>query len=282
VIAVVPYRPPTPPELPAPHDALARPLALYLSLTVRRAVEVQDVPGGVAVSEPRFPASRAHNRLLLSDPMDADAVERIAAAVAAGAGWPDEAVTLSWPGAEPVAAALAARGWDVEELSLMARPSGPVTGGDLAEVVHQSEVHDLWDRSWRADAVASPETLDDVVRQLVGRERLDDTVLWVRDVVVRENGRVAAAGQLYVDGGTAAIESVLTDGAARGRGYGDAVPARCPALADDAGCDLVVLEAAAGDWPRHWYRRRGFTTLGSLWVTVRTGAQTGASTDSSR
>jgi uncharacterized protein (DUF952 family)/GNAT superfamily N-acetyltransferase len=203
VIAVVPYRPPTPPDLPAPQDALARALALYLSLTVRRAVEVQDVPGGVSVSDPRFPASRAHNRLLLSEAMDADAVERIAAAVAAGAGWPDEAVTLRWPG---------------------------------AEVVDQSEVHDLWDRSWRADAVASSERLDDVVAQLVG--------------------------------------------AARGRGYGDAVLARSLNLADDAGCDLVVLEAAAHDWPRHWYGRRGFATVGTLWGAVRTGPQTGTSTDS--
>jgi uncharacterized protein (DUF952 family)/ribosomal protein S18 acetylase RimI-like enzyme len=280
VIAVVPYRPPTPPVLPAPDDVLARALALYLSLPVRRAVEVQDVPGGVAVSDPRFPASHAHNRLLLSEPLDVDAVERISAAVAADAGWPDQAVTLSWPGAEPVAAALATRDWDVEELLIMARPSRPVTGGDLAEVVDQSEVHDLWGRSWRADAVASPERLDDVVAQLVGREHLNDAVVRVSDVVVRENGRVVAAAQLYVDGGTAAIESVLTDGAARGRGYGDAVLARSLNLADDAGCDLVVLEAAADDWPRHWYRRRGFATVGTLWVAVRTGSQTGTSTDS--
>jgi GNAT superfamily N-acetyltransferase len=86
---------------------------------------------------------------------------------------------------------------------------------------------------------------------------------------VREAGRVVAAGQLRVDGATAAVDSVLTDPAARGRGYADAVLARALTLAADAGCDLVVLEAAADDWPRHWYARRGFETVGSVWGASR-------------
>ena len=80
---------------------------------------------------------------------------------------------------------------------------------------------------------------------------------------------MVAAGQLRVDGATAAVDSVMTDPAARGRGYGDAVLARALGLAADAGCDLVVLEAAADDWPRHWYARRGFETLGSTWDLSR-------------
>jgi ribosomal protein S18 acetylase RimI-like enzyme len=91
----------------------------------------------------------------------------------------------------------------------------------------------------------------------------------VSDVVVRDAGRVVAAGQLRVDGATAAVDSVLTDPAARRRGYGDAVLARALDLAAAAGCDLVVLEAAADDWPRHWYARRGFETVGSVWEASR-------------
>jgi GNAT superfamily N-acetyltransferase len=94
---------------------------------------------------------------------------------------------------------------------------------------------------------------------------------------------VVAAGQLRVDGGTAAVDSVLTDRAARGRGHAAAVLARILALAAAAGCDLVVLEAAGDDWPRHWYARAGFTELGSTWDVSAPGpAQTGAKTDSSR
>jgi predicted GNAT family N-acyltransferase len=65
------------------------------------------------------------------------------------------------------------------------------------------------------------------------------------------------------------VESVLTDTAARGRGHADAVLARTLDLATQAGCDLVVLEAGADDWPRHWYARRGFTTVGSVWDVSR-------------
>ena len=46
-------------------------------------------------------------------------------------------------------------------------------------------------------------------------------------------GQVVAAGQLRVDGATAAVDSVLTDPAARGRGHADAVLGRALELAAD-------------------------------------------------
>lgn len=272
VVAVVPYRPPGAPVLPAPDDAWGRGLALYLSMTVRRATEVRDVPGGVAVADARYPHSRAHNRLLLSEETEADEIVALSAAAAADFGWPHDAATLRWPGAGRVAAELAARGWDVEELLLMVRSAERLPGGDGAEVVEQHEVHDLWSRSWRENEVAPPELVDEVVDQLVGREHLNDLVVRVHDVVAREAGRPVAAGQLYVDGATAAVESVLTDPGSRGRGHAGAVLARALSIAVDSGCDLVVLEAAAEDWPRHWYARRGFRTAGSLWVATRAEA----------
>ena len=71
VVAVVPYRPPSPFALPAPDDALARALAYYSSLPVRRAVGVGDVPGGVAVLDPDHVRSHDNNRLLFTRPVDA-------------------------------------------------------------------------------------------------------------------------------------------------------------------------------------------------------------------
>jgi uncharacterized protein (DUF952 family)/GNAT superfamily N-acetyltransferase len=268
VIAVLPYRPPAPPRLPAPDDRLGRALAYYASLPVRRAVGVGDVPGGLAVLDPDFAYSRDNNRLLFTDPVDADTVEAATAEVAGNAGWPHRAATLLQPDAGPVAAELGQRGWDVEELLLMGRPAAATPGGDRAEVVAQSDVHEFWERSWRRDLTGTRD-LDRVVEHLVGREHLNDRVVAVSDVVVREDGRVVASGQLRVDGATAAVDSVLTDPAARGRGYADAVLARSLDLAAEAGCDLVVLEAAADDWPRHWYARRGFEALTSVWGVSR-------------
>jgi ribosomal protein S18 acetylase RimI-like enzyme len=132
-------------------------------------------------------------------------------------------------------------------------------------VVDQRELHDLWERSWRRDLPAGEADLDEVVAQLVGREHRNDRVVAVTDLAVRAEGRVVSAGQLRVDGATAAIESLTTDPAARGRGHGDAVLAAALDHAAAAGCDLVVLEAAAADWPRHWYARRGFVPVGSTW-----------------
>ncbi|CCG04600.1 GNAT family N-acetyltransferase [Blastococcus saxobsidens] len=271
VVAVVLYRPPTPVVLPEPSDALARALTFYTSVPVRRAVGVGDVPGGVAVLDPDVPSSHDNNRLLLTAPVDAAAVEAAAEEVGGNAGWPQRAALLAWPDAGPVARALAARGWNAEELVLMARRTElPVPRpGAGAEVVDQREVHELWERSWRRGLASLGDRLDAVVRQLVGRERLNDRVVAVTDVAVREEGRVVAAGQLRVDGATAAVESMLTDPAARGRGYAGAVLARLLGIAADAGCDLVVLEASADDWPRHWYTRRGFEPIGTTWSVDR-------------
>jgi GNAT superfamily N-acetyltransferase len=274
VVAVVPYRGHdgqfgAPGALPGPDDALGRAHALYVSLATRRAAEVRDVPGGVAVLDRRYPHSRDDNRLLLSEPVDAVTVAATTGGVATGAGWPSCAASLRWPGAGDVAAELAAQGWRAEELLLMARPAAPVEGGDRAEVVPQAEVHEFWDRSWRQDLHVPAEQLDEVVAQLIGREHRNDRVLAVTDVVVRERGRVVAAGQLRVDGATAAVESVMTAPEARGHGHADAVLARILRGAAEAGCDLVVLEADADDWPREWYARRGFEVVGSTWDVVR-------------
>jgi uncharacterized protein (DUF952 family)/GNAT superfamily N-acetyltransferase len=269
VVAVVPYRPPSPFVLPQPDDALARALAFFTSLPVRRAAGVRDVPGGVAVLDPDFVHSYDNNRLLLTAPVDAATVESSAAEVAADAGLPHRAAALMWPGAADVAAELGRRGWNSEELLLMARPAGPVPGGDRAEAVEQGEVHEFWARSWRRGLADLGPRPDQVVDQLVGREHLNDRVVAVSDLVVRDQGQVVASGQLRIDGATAAVDSVLTDPPARGRGHADAVLARALTLAAEAGCDLVVLEAAADDWPQHWYGRRGFATVGSVWALDR-------------
>ena len=268
VVAVVSYRPPVPPVLPEPGDAYGRALAYVTSLPVRRAVGVGDVPGGVAVLDPDFPHSRDNNRLVLSEPVDAATVEAAADEVGGNAGWRHQAAALLWPDAAATADDLTRRGWNTEELLLMARRAGAVAGAERAAVVDQREVHEFWAASWRQQ-LSGERQLDDAVAQLVGREQLNDRVVAVRDIVVREDGRVVAAGQLRVDGATAAVDSVLTDPAARGRGHAGAVLGRALALATEAGCDLVVLEAAADDWPRHWYSRRGFEVVGSVWNADR-------------
>lgn len=269
VIAVVPYRPPSPCHLPAPEDRFGRALTFGTSVQIRRAVGVGDVPGGVAVLDPDFPASRDNNRLILTEPVDAATVEKAVDEVAGNAGWPHRTAAMTWPGAGEVAAELSARGWSAQEFVLMARAAAPVPAADRVEIVAETEVHAFWERSWRQVLPLTGRDLDAVVAQLIGREHLNDEVVAVTDLVVRDGGRVVAAGQLRVDGATAAVDSVLTDPGHRGRGHADAIVARAVDLAAAAGCDLVVLEAVAEDWPRHWYARRGFEVVGSVWEVLR-------------
>ena len=270
VVAVVPYRPPVPPSLPAPDDVLGRALALYASLPVRRAVGVGDVPGGVAVLDPDFAHSRDNNRLVLTSPVDAATIEAAAAEVAGNAGWPHQAAALLWPGAADVAAELARRGWETEELLADGPRGRPAARGRAGAGGRRAR---------------GPRPLGPVVaarpprgRPAAGPDRgpADRPGAPQRPGPRRAptwwSGRAAdvvAAAQLRVDGATAAVESVMTDPAARGRGHGDAVLARALALAAEAGCDLVVLEAAADDWPRHWYARRGFEAVGTSWFVGR-------------
>jgi uncharacterized protein (DUF952 family)/N-acetylglutamate synthase-like GNAT family acetyltransferase len=270
VTAVLPWRPGTVPAPPGPDDAVARARAMDVSLRTRRAAQVVDVPGGVAVADPAFPHSRDDNRLLVTGPLDADEVERRAEELTAALDWSTPAVTLLHPDAGPVATELRRRGWDLATSLLMARRSPfPRDAGGRAEVVPQSDVHALWERSWRADLGAGAADLDEVVRQLVGREHRNDLVVRVVDVAVREEGEVVAAAQLRVDGATASLESVVSDPGVRRRGHGDALLECALATAGSAGCDLVVLDAAADDWPRHWYARRGFTEIARTWDAVR-------------
>jgi len=277
VVAVVPWRSGSTPALPDPADALARARAMDVSLRTRRAPQVLDLPGGVAVLDPDLPHSRDDNRLLLTGVVGADDVEALAAGVAADAGWTTRAVTLLHPDAEPVATELLRRGWHLATTLVMARwapfPAAP-TG--RAEVVPQTDVHALWNRSWREALGPAEPDLDEVVGQLIGREHRNDRVVAVTDVAVLEDGEVVAAAQVRVDGATASLESVVSDPAVRGRGHGDALLDRAVDTVRAAGCDLLLLDAAADDWPRHWYGRRGWHVVGRTWDAV---AQTGATTD---
>jgi uncharacterized protein (DUF952 family)/GNAT superfamily N-acetyltransferase len=270
VVAVLPWRPGTTPAPPDPADATGRARALDVSLRTRRAARVVDVPGGVAVADPAFPHSRDDNRLLVTDLLPAAEVTARATELTTALGWAATPVTLLHPDAAPVAAELSGQGWDVATTVLMARWAPfPAAVGGPAEVVPQPDVHALWGRSWRHDLGPGEPDLDEVVRQLVGRELRTDRVVRVVDVGVREHGEVVAAAQLRVDGATASLESVVSDPSVRRRGHGRAVLDLALASAGSAGCDLVVLDAAADDWPRHWYARLGFTEVGRTWDAVR-------------
>ncbi|MGH3817403.1 MAG: GNAT family N-acetyltransferase [Pseudonocardiaceae bacterium] len=273
VVAVVPYQPgkdgrfADPVGLPAPEDVTARVRLFDRSLAARRAAAVVPVHGGVAVLDPRFPASYEHNTLWIDEPSDAATVAAEAERVLGGATLTHRRVMLDDP---TTAAALTDRGWDVQELRLMVHDGAAVPSGSLNVIpVAHEIVSRLWARSWRR---ALPDLNEDTVRQLVDRDLLADAVVRVGNLaVLNDAGEPIASTQLRLDGATAAIEAVLTDPAHRRAGLARALVLDALTRARAAGCDVIFLAAAADDWPCHWYTRLGFSAVSTRFEATQSG-----------
>lgn len=275
VVAAMPYQPgpdgrfTEPIGLPQPEDAVARVRLFDRALAQRRSAAVLPVTGGVAVLDPRFPASHEHNALWMDARSDATTVSAEADRVLGGADLSYRRAVLDNPAA---AAALASRGWQILELRLLwydaAQPAAVVPPASITVVpVTHEVVRKLWQRSWRRD---QPGLDDDVVRQLVDSEALADVVLRVVNLaVLDERGEPIAATQLRIDGATAAIEAVMTEPGHRRAGLARALVLDALARVRSAGCDAVFLTAMAGGWPHRWYTRLGFTDVGSRFQATR-------------
>jgi uncharacterized protein (DUF952 family)/GNAT superfamily N-acetyltransferase len=266
VLAVVPYRDTGgygAPELP-PVDAAGRQAAFEPSFLRRTATREIPVTGGVAVRTDPVPASHRHNQLLIDGATDAATVAADADRTLDG----HHAVTLTGDHHAPTAAALAAAGWQVQEIVGMAGPAGGARG--RTEVVDVEALRPVWDAEWQRHGV------DDAVRtQLTDRLLREQRVLDLRGLALRVDGEVVASAVLRIDGATAELDGVEVVPGHRGSGHGDALLADARAIAAGAGCDLVTLTAAADDHPRAWYGRRGFAEVNRQWNAHRTAGRTG-------
>jgi uncharacterized protein (DUF952 family)/GNAT superfamily N-acetyltransferase len=276
VVAVVPYQPGPdgrfiePPGLPPPEDAIARVRLFDRALARRRGAAVVPVNGGVAVLDPRYPASHEHNTLWMDAGSDAATVAVEADRVLGGAALYYRRAVLDDPA---TATALASQGWHILELRLLLyrgapQPVAKAPPGSITVVpVTHEVVSKLWQRSWRRD---QPGLGDDAVRQLVDCEALADAVIRVVNLAILDGcGEPIAATQLRIDGATAAIEAVMTEPAHRRAGLARALLLHALARARTAGCDAVFLTAVAGGWPHRWYTRLGFTDVGSRFQATR-------------
>jgi len=266
VTSVLPYRAEAdgtylaPVGVPDPGDLPARAGAFDRSLVQRRAGVVAPVTGGFAVLDPRVAASYEHNCLWITG--DVDAADVAADAERILGGWARPRAVFDRP--PP-----AGLGWEVgeERLQILGPATPTPPAGPAPVVAVTSEVMaGLWRPSWHRDL---PGIAEAAVDDLIRRETFADAHCRVVDLAVLGDGGVPVAGtQLRIDGATAAIEAVMTEPAARGRGVGASLVADAIRRAREAGCDLVWLYAAADDWPRRWYERVGFVDVGARWTAV--------------
>lgn len=274
VLAVVPYRPGAggtfdPPVLPTA-DPAGRLATLDPSLLRRAATTEVPVTGGVAVLTAPVALSDRHNQLLIDGETDAATMVVDADRALGGTGRSHRLARLTGAHLAATAAGLADRGWEVKALVGMAGPAGGTTP-DRVEQLDVEALRPFWDALFRRDM---PGIGDAEVVELTDRFLLEEQVIDLRYLAVREADTVVACCLLKIDGGTALLDLVNTDPGRRGRGHGDALVSASRAAAGAAGCDLVVLDAVASDWPRHWYARRGFTEVTRSWSACRPSTTT--------
>jgi GNAT superfamily N-acetyltransferase len=111
---------------------------------------------------------------------------------------------------------------------------------------------------------------DDVVEQMLERERRLARVAGGRVVVAPPGTPVSRCLLLQEHpGGLAEIDAVSTLVDHRGQGWSGAVVRRAITEAKATGAAHVVLVADDADWPKTWYQRLGFATVGRSWAFRR-------------
>ena len=221
--------------------------------------------GAWALRTPAWEHSFSHNCLLLTaDP----GPERILALVADAL--PDVThrhITAFCTLAAQTLAQLVNVGYEIQPEIVMTRAitAGPLTAPDVNVAVvdpDSAELNALQERLWHEEWLPSADDL--VVAQLVGRRselsRAGTLVSLV--VAAASSGELVATMDVCMRDGIAEFDGLAVLSPHRGKDYGQALFARGWTIAAESGCDLVVLNALRDDWPRDWYERLGFVTVG--------------------
>lgn len=255
-----------------PATDLERITAFRLSFARRQAAAVTEVPGGIAVFDPRYAGSHDNNQLFIDRFPAPGELPALADKVLGHL--PYRRITILDDATGTACAPVLAADDYVHDTELVMIHSGaaPVRASSadpvFADPVTAAELRPALIRQLCA---WMPQAGDAVIDKLAGRRtarlRGADQVrfLGARD----ESGAIVSWADLYLDParGIAQIEDVMTAVAHTRRGYADTVLAT--ALHQAEGYGLAFLLADAGDWPRTWYARRGFTPVGRSHVFTR-------------
>ena len=141
----------------------------------------------------------------------------------------------------------------------MAQHREPERTVDLS-AAREVDRHDLvaaWVTGMRSDGLS-----EEVVRELLAHKELIAATTPTRYFAALVDGAAAGYCELYSDGATAQVESVMTLPEHRGKGLASSVVLAAAAAAREAGADFVFLVADRDDWPRKLYERLGFDPIG--------------------
>ena len=153
-------------------------------------------------------------------------------------------------------------GWEVGYLLYMAalrEPDRPLTPGIAKEVPLEDHLQ-VRDQSLRQDPEIAQD--EEVIAQLRDCFRVWSDASDMRQFAAFVDGEPVSSCELYSDGTTGQIESVLTLEEHRNRGLGVAVVLLALQEAKKAGHDMVFLIAEDDDWPKEMYTKLGFDPIG--------------------
>jgi GNAT superfamily N-acetyltransferase len=246
---------------------LTRALAFLRAIDERASTEIRSLPFGTAYLHPSLPQVWSRNFIRVEAPaqqLDVAAMIEAAEQVHAAAGLTHRRLVFDDEGAAGAAAVeLQPRGWTPGRNVLMTH-GGPELLDDTdtagAREVEPEAVHEPKRAMMRTDPEQESE---ETMRQILAADAVIGAVAAERCFGYVLDGRVVAFCRLFSDGSTAQIEDVETVAEFRRRGFSAAVLA--VALREAwAAHDFVFVEADAGDWPKDWYGRLGFTTVGAI------------------
>lgn len=249
-------------------SALARAVEFLRVFSERLVDEVVSAPHGSGLLTPSLPRVFYLNQLSVDLGAEASADELVAEAEAvhAPAGLAHRKVSIDDELGVAVEPRLRELGWKVERLLVMPHlgPT-PTVDASAVEEVDPAELEPIWAEGIRS----SPGIRDEEeVQQLVAAQHRRRRAVQVRYFAARVEGRIASYCELFSDGQTGQIESVMTLDPFRGRGLAKAIVSR--ALHESQGAhDFTFLVADAHDWPKELYRKLGFEARGSIWDFLR-------------
>jgi GNAT superfamily N-acetyltransferase len=240
----------------------------YLTRTEEAVVdEVRSVRCGSALLTPSLPLVWQLNALRIEDPVagPGELVE-VAESVLGHLGHRKLVVHDAALG-ERLARPLAAAGWNVLRLLVMVRDRPPErspatdSGGPVDRETGSAGL-----AAFRREQPFGWQ--DEAVEQLAAMDERFGGAVAGRDFGAPLSDP-ACVCRLYTGMGIGQVDEVGTVEARRGRGHASAAVLAAAGAAADEGCDPVFLLTDAGDWPRHWYRRLGFSEIGSVYEFLK-------------
>ncbi|MFD8982698.1 GNAT family N-acetyltransferase [Streptomyces sp. NPDC059564] len=260
--------PPTPAIAAEPGTELPRIKAFLTAFARRQAARTVGLPGGFAALDDAFSLSYSANQIVIDRAVEPAALPARAEEALGHLG--HRMISIFDEAAAAACAPWLVRAGYTHSTYLIMLHTGPVPDATTAHEVDLDALRTPLSLRWRGFLPeADEETIRAVVGQREARRRGADLVRFIGSRT--GGGEIASWADLYADPatGTAQIEDLVTAVAQLGRGHAGAVLDTALRWAADAGCGTRFLIADAQDWPRYWYARRGFTSIGHTHVFER-------------